>query len=141
MTRAVMREYAMSMLGRPYLLGGDDPIAGFDCSGFAQELLASVGIDPPGDQSADQLLQAFKGRPVQGVPPVGALVFYGSKGKVTHVGISIGEGLMVEAGGGGSKTTNLAAAILDNAYIRVRPINRRADLMAIVDPFPEGQGM
>jgi len=27
-----------------YLWGGDDPLAGFDCSGFVIEILKSVGI-------------------------------------------------------------------------------------------------
>ena len=136
--RFAASEYAKKMVGLPYIWGGDDPVNGFDCSGLAQEVLASVGLDPSGDQTADELYRLFKKNQVgssNGEWPVGALVFYGAVSKVTHVGISIGQGLMVEAGGGGSKTTNKDIAAAQNAFVRIRPINRRDDFVACCDPF------
>ena len=37
-------EIAWHLLGTPYRWGGDDPILGFDCSGFIVEILKSVGV-------------------------------------------------------------------------------------------------
>lgn len=139
MLRERMVAYVASFVGLPYRWGGDDPIQGFDCSGLAQEALASVGIDPLGDQTAQGLYEAFKGRsvPASGFPiAAGCLCFYGKSVKaITHVAISIGENLMIEAGGGGSKTLTAADAAQQNAYVRMRPIHRRGDLVAVVDPF------
>ena len=136
--RMVAVEYARSMVGRPYRWGGDDPMGGFDCSGLAQEVLASVGLDPSGDQTADGLYRMLKAKAVgspDGNWPAGCLVFYGSASAITHVGVSIGNGLMVEAGGGGSKTLTAEDAQTQNAFVRIRPINRRADFVAVCDPF------
>lgn len=131
-------EYGKRMVGTPYIWGGDDPIGGLDCSGLAQEVLSSVGLDPDGDQTADGLYRIFKSKQVgspDGDWPSGALVFFGTASKVTHVGVSIGSGLMLEAGGGGSKTISRDAAINQNAFVRIRPINRLADFVACCDPF------
>jgi cell wall-associated NlpC family hydrolase len=52
-------QYAMSFIGVPYRWGGSNPITGFDCSGLVQEILKSVYMDPPGDQTAEALYQYF----------------------------------------------------------------------------------
>lgn len=131
-------DYGLRFVGLPYLWGGDDPILGFDCSGLAQEVLSSVGKDPDGDQTAQQLYETFKSKSVglAGLPEKGSLAFYGkSVTQITHVAVCIGDGLILEAGGGRSATTTAEAAAKQNAYIRVRPMRRRADLVAVVDPF------
>ncbi len=130
--------YAMQFAGLPYRWGGDDPMDGFDCSGLVQELLASVGADFPGDQTAQALHDrgvAAGWKPCDAAT-AGSVVFFGaSVGKITHVGFGIGQHLMLEAGGGGSATTSRDAATRQNAYIRVRPIANRKDCVAILDPF------
>lgn len=135
-----LRLYALSMVGLPYRWAGDDTIEGFDCSGLVQELLASEGMDPPGDQTAQELYRHFTGKgPVgQAAHGLGALVFYGSDAKsVTHVAMMLNEFQVIEAGGGGSKTTSLEAAAAQNAFIRIRPYDRRKDVVAIINPFAE----
>lgn len=131
-------EYALSFVGIAYRWGGDDPMAGYDCSGFVQEILASVGMDPPGDQTAEGLLRHFSpsGRYLfKDTMEPGALVFYG-KNQATHVALGIDEFRVIEAAGGGSKTTDLPAAIRDNAFIRIRPWRYRSDfLCAIMPPY------
>ncbi len=128
-------EYALTFVGRPYRWGGDDPMTGFDCSGFVQELLASVGMDPPGDQTAQALYNHFETRGERNAYLAGALAFYGeSVAKITHVAMLLDQHRVIEAGGGGSATTSEAAASAQNAYIRVRPVNRRADLVAVIRP-------
>jgi cell wall-associated NlpC family hydrolase len=129
-------DYATRFVTLPYRWGGDDTVHGFDCSGLVQEILASVGMDPPGDQTAQALFDRFSksGMFLQAGKP-GALCFYGkSKTEITHVGFGIDTLRMVEAGGGGSKTTSTEAAAEQNAYVRVRPIKQRTDLVAIVLP-------
>jgi cell wall-associated NlpC family hydrolase len=128
-------EYALTFVGKPYRWGGDDAIEGFDCSGLAQELLASVGMDPPGDQTAQGLYNYFEGRGERNVYLAGALAFYGdSVTKITHVAVLMDQYRVIEAGGGGSKTTSEAAAAAQNAYVRLRPVNHRDDLIAVIRP-------
>ena len=129
--------YALSFVGQPYRWGGDDPINGFDCSGLVQEILAAIGMDPEQDQTAQGLYNHFSkpGNHTAEMWPAGALCFFGDSDKrITHVGFSIGSGLMVEAGGGGSKIISRDTAATANAYVRVRPIQRRGDLVAVLTP-------
>lgn len=139
--RKIACDYALQLCGVPYKWGGETPLAGFDCSGFAQEIMRAVGLQPPHDMTSAQLRQHYKKHDiptptresVRDCPP-GALLFYG-RAKITHVAVSIGFGLMVEAGGGGSSTKTLADAIKAEAFVRVRPILRRGDLVAACDPI------
>jgi len=127
--------YAMTFIGVPYRWGGDDPMEGYDCSGFVQELLMSVGVDPIGDQTSHMLYRYFcaKGKKINEIK-TGALVFYGSETKITHVALAIDSFRIIEAAGGGSKTKNEKIAARQNAFIRIRPARRRKDLQAIIMP-------
>lgn len=119
----------------PYRWGGDD-FTGFDCSGVVQELLASVGADLPGDQSAAALHDHFS-KPANHIsrePQLGALVFYGSSTKIIHVAMAYSKRLMFEEGGGGSNVSTVDAAAKANAYGRFRPIRFGKDLQGIYMP-------
>jgi cell wall-associated NlpC family hydrolase len=126
-------QYALSFLGLPYRWGGDDPIHGFDCSGLVQEILASVGMDPPGDQTAHGLFQYFLTRNA-GSAGSGALAFYGKADAITHIAMLINDTTIIEAGGGGSKTQNMQDAANQNAFVRLRPLKHRKDLVAVLLP-------
>lgn len=128
--------FAKSCLGLPYIWGGQDPEKGYDCSGLVVDTLKHVGILPPrGDWGAAALSR--KWQKVKDPSP-GCLVFFGKKG-VTHVGIVdyIGPDfmIMIEAGGGGSKTKTLRDAVLQNAWVRRHSVSRRKDLLFFTDPF------
>jgi cell wall-associated NlpC family hydrolase len=127
-------DYIQHFIGRPYLWAGDDPMTGFDCSGLALEFLKCAGIvKEKTDYTAEGirvLLMSYK----IDFPKAGCLVFFGQS-KATHVGICLNETHMIEAGGGGSKTETLESAIQQNAYIRVRPIRNRKDILGYADPF------
>lgn len=134
-------QYALTFCGLPYRWGGDDPIQGFDCSGLVQEILASAGLDPKGDQTAQGLYDYFEKRGSWGIQQAGSLVFYGKDAfHISHVGFMIDSYRMVEAGGGGSKTNTENDAARQNAYVRVRPIRNRADIVAIIKPYYFGIG-
>lgn len=137
MTLRNLKQYAMCFVGRPYKWGGDDPMGGYDCSGFIIELLNAWGVCPRGDHTSQGLYDYYK-KEENGftcLPMLGALVFYGkSVSKITHIGFCISSTHYIEAGGGGSKTNDLQDAIDQNAFIRIRPIKRRSDLVAICFP-------
>lgn len=129
----LFRDYALSFVGLPYRWGGNDAVDGFDCSGLAIELLQAAGIlGPHLDDNAQGLMKRF---PLEAPhPTLGALLFFGTSQKVTHVGVCLSRQSYIEAGGGGSATTSRQAAADQNAYIRVRPIEWRKDLVAVRMP-------
>jgi cell wall-associated NlpC family hydrolase len=139
-SRDVALKVAFSFLGKPYLWGGDDPIMGFDCSGFVIEILKSVGILPRhGDWTAQGLWDRFENvrlKPVYKIEP-GCLVFWKSSqsSKIIHVEMCINNTLSIGASGGGSKTLTEADAIAQNAYIKVRPFEIRPNIAGFADPF------
>jgi len=126
-------DYGLKFLGTPYRWGGNSVLTGLDCSGFVQEVLASVGKDPRGDQTAqglfNKLLTKTNYSPKN--PGRNDLLFFGSDSScITHVAIALGPTQMLEAGGGDSTTTNIEKAGERRAMVRVRPI--RKDLIGIL---------
>lgn len=125
----------------PYIWGGENESVGLDCSGFAQKVLNILSLDPKGDQSAQGLFEHFSNRfsnPFASIQSadLGDLVFFGeSVNKITHVGVCLGHGLMMEAGGGGSKTKTVEIARSQNAKVKVSEITRRKDLVIILRPL------
>lgn len=87
---------ALTLIGVPYRLGGDDPATGLDCSGLVRHVFgASGGIDLP--RRSEQMAQL--GRPVaRALLQPGDLVFFDTLGRAnSHVGIYVGDGGFVHA--------------------------------------------
>lgn len=87
--------YALAQLGTPYRWGGEGA-GGFDCSGLVQAAYAAAGIQLPRVAQA----QYDAGPPVPAGQPLqpGDLVFFGADpAGVTHVGIVVSPGEMVDA--------------------------------------------
>lgn len=122
--------YLFSFIGMPYLWGKRD------CSWFAQEMLAFFGLDPKGDQTANDLYQHFLlyGKRQQ-VPDLGCLLFFGKPDKINHVAVALNGTHMIEFGGGDSTTLTEADAIKrGHAMGRVRLIENRKDLVDTIKP-------
>lgn len=132
----LLKLYALQLVGTPYRWGGDDPMLGFDCSGLVIELLQSKGVLPRGyDNTAQGLYNKFKKEGSSWVKNFGALAFFGrSTDRITHVGFMLDHYRMLEAGGGGSQTITRLEAAKRNAFVRIRPLSWRNDLVAIVKP-------
>ena len=87
---------AISLVGTPYRYGGNTPEGGFDCSGLVNYVYRDV-LDLRLPRTSRELAG------VQGprIPPIqlasGDLVFFGTSGQVSHVGIYVGEGRFVHA--------------------------------------------
>lgn len=145
MIKELFQQFLLTYLHKPYIWGGDDPIKGLDCSGFAQEVLAPLGLDPAGDQTAQGLFNHFSKvgnaqiKQLNYSGYTGSLVFYGkSIAEISHVAVMLTPTVIIEAGGGGSRTNSEQDAINQNAYIRLRPFGQRKDIVAVVKPkeFP-----
>jgi cell wall-associated NlpC family hydrolase len=91
-TTSVALAWAFSELGTPYVWGGTGPGV-FDCSGLTQYSWAHAGVAIP-RVAADQDSWTVPVPLSQLLP--GDLVFYGST-DIHHVGMYIGDGLMINA--------------------------------------------
>lgn len=129
-------EYAQKFIGRPYVWAGDGSGkcgGGFDCSGLVLECLLAFGIVPQIDLTAQGLYDILYRQLGWHNAPKGKeksddILFFGKDtAHITHVAIAIGNSLMVEAGGGGSKCKTVATS---TGMVRVRPISWRKDLVA-----------
>lgn len=144
MVRKLASRIAWHFLGKPYIWGGDDPVRGFDCSGYVIEVLKSVGSLPrTGDWTASDLWARYKSQRVAR-PHEGCLAFWRASGsansKIVHVEYCVDEVHAIGASGGGSTTMTTQDAIDQNAYIKVRPIQSRQHIAGYVDPFQQPTG-
>lgn len=135
MTKAeLFIDYAMRYVGIPYKWGGYNPISGMDCSGFVCQCLTAFGIISQ-RETAQGTYERLKNISQANVYQPGAIVFFGkSTSDICHVGILINDSLMVEAGNGNSRVLTKEDADLANAFIRVRPILARKDLVGALMP-------
>ncbi|MCR6662018.1 MAG: C40 family peptidase [Luteimonas sp.] len=87
---------AISLVGTPYRYGGNTPEGGFDCSGLVNYVFRDM-LDLRLPRTSRELA-AYQGPRIEPHRLAAAdLVFFGSGGTVTHVGIYVGEGRFVHA--------------------------------------------
>lgn len=92
--RTDLVDYAMQFVGNRYVWGGTSLTKGADCSGFVMSVFAKYGIYLPHSSRAQAnygtKISASEAKP-------GDLFFYGKGKRINHVGIYIGNGLIVNA--------------------------------------------
>lgn len=71
-------------------------------------------------------------------PERGALLFFGEGDLIKHVSIALDKHLHIESGGGGKYVYSKQRAIKSDAFVRIRPINSRSDLLHIIKPYRSG---
>ncbi len=102
---------ALEQVGRPYRYGGADP-SGFDCSGLVHFSYGQAGIATP--RTTGALWRSLA--PVRsGALEEGDVLFFDIEGKVSHVGLYLGNGRFVHAPSSGR---NVTVARLDQPYYR-----------------------
>lgn len=89
---------AIEAMGRPYTYGGTgEDGEGFDCSGLIQYSYGKHGIEVP-RRSTDQAREGRKiERRVKLLSPADILTFSNHGGKVSHVGLYIGDGRFIHS--------------------------------------------
>lgn len=87
---------ALGLVGTPYRYGGNTPEGGFDCSGLVTYVFRDM-LDLRLPRTSRELaeVQGPRIEPRRLAPA--DLVFFGSRGNVSHVGIYVGEGRFVHA--------------------------------------------
>lgn len=136
MSKELFQHFLLRFLNIPYRWGGDDPMKGYDCSGFVQDALAAIGMDPAGDQTAQALHDYFDKLHRPGLSAsTGSLSFYGKDfNSIIHIAIHLDGQTVIEAGGGGSRTNSAEDAANQNAFIRLRPYKYRKDYLTTLTP-------
>ena len=87
---------AIGLVGTPYRYGGNTPDSGFDCSGLVAYVYRDM-LDLRLPRTSRQLAEVQGPRIAPEKLAAADLVFFGSRGNVTHVGIYVGEGRFVHA--------------------------------------------
>lgn len=105
---------ALGLVGTPYRYGGNTPESGFDCSGLVTYVFRDV-LDLRLPRTSRELAAVQGPRIAPERLAAGDLVFFGSSGNVSHVGIYVGEGRFVHAPSSGG-TVRLDH--LDGSYWR-----------------------
>lgn len=95
---------AEKYLGYPYVWGGSKPSTSFDCSGFVCWVLNNSGVYPMSRTTAQGIFnQTTPIAPSEAKP--GDIIFftgtYDSSGPVSHVGIYVGDNMMIHCASGG----------------------------------------
>jgi len=126
---------ASHFLNTPYKWGGNN-YDGMDCSGLVLKSLHEVGITLP-DMTAQSIYRwSLDKKSFQSCEPgEDCLLFFGhSVDYIKHVAIGLDEKYMIEAGGSGPESRNMAKEDLAriDARVRVKPITNRSDLVASI---------
>ncbi len=109
-------------LGLPYKYGGTSPSTGFDCSGFMQYITAQNGISL---HRTSREQYAYDGVAIsKSELQPGDLVFFGSGGIVSHVGMYVGNGEMIHSPHTGASIcfTSIESSYYVSRYIGAKRI-------------------
>lgn len=106
---------AKAFAGLPYVWAGHDPVGGFDCSGYAYEVMRLNGYEIP--RMADQQFHATSRVAYERLEP-GDLVFFETYMKgPSHVGFYLGQGDFIHAS---SAANGVVVSQMKTGYYRER---------------------
>jgi cell wall-associated NlpC family hydrolase len=108
-------EAAYSELGKPYIWGAVGP-DGFDCSGLMQHVWSQAGVMLP--RTSEEQAGAGQTVPVSDIQPGDLVIYFAGR---THVGMYVGNGLIIHAPRPGS--------VVQFAAVNSMPIN------TVVQPY------
>jgi cell wall-associated NlpC family hydrolase len=112
---------ALGLVGTPYRYGGDTPDHGFDCSGLVSFVYReAAGIDLP-HNSAD--IGRIDAPEVDADDLTGGdVLLFAERGRVSHVGIYVGDGRFVHAPkhGGAVRIDELESGYWREHYVGAR---------------------
>lgn len=87
---------AISLVGTPYVWGGASPDGGFDCSGLVNYVFRDM-LDLRLPRTSRELADVEGPRIALDALQAGDLIFFGTDGQISHVGIYVGEGRFIHA--------------------------------------------
>ena len=108
---------AIGLVGTPYRYGGNTPDGGFDCSGLVNYVFRDM-LDLRLPRTSRELAAIQGPKIAPDRLATADLVFFGSGGNVSHVGIYVGEGRFVHApsSGGTVRLDHLDGTYWRNHY-------------------------
>lgn len=96
-----MLKEAEKFIGYPYVWGGSNPSTSFDCSGFVCWVINQSGVGNIPRTTATGIYNQTTPIPKSEAKPGDIIFFegtYDSAGAVSHVGIYVGDGMMIHCG-------------------------------------------
>jgi cell wall-associated NlpC family hydrolase len=94
--RDSLSDHARELLGTRYKWAGVTPKTGLDCSGFVKYVFAKLGIDLPHRAAELAKLGGSIDKDTTNMQP-GDLLVFGKGKRITHVGMYVGDGMMIHA--------------------------------------------
>lgn len=99
--------FAQAQIGKPYIFGATGP-GGYDCSGLTQAAWKAAGVSIP--RTATAQMQGLPAIPASSAQPGDLVFFYGNSSYVDHVGMYIGNGMLIHAPHPGSSVEIVAVS-------------------------------
>lgn len=99
--------FAQAQIGKPYIFGATGP-GGYDCSGLTQAAWKAAGVSIP--RTATAQMQGLPAVPGSSAQPGDLVFFYGNSSYVDHVGLYIGNGMVIHAPHPGSSVEIVAVS-------------------------------